>query len=326
MTSQNDKTQNNSVYLSLKPVLIVCKILGSCCIQNIGTTEASLLYHRYFSFALLWSMLFHYGISYMMHATIELRRQKLAVTWFYDIRKWCFLFAVFVTERQRVQVIKELDEFDKSINHLNKTTLIISNNYRRGHIWLFVYKLIYGIGTDLVSYTLFYPKGKTVMALILDLVVKTFTAQLVFCYTVLYLTFAHEFCYRFTLITVSWQYHAKAFAENPTETVRSFEALRLFHSKLCAIAEKLASCYGLFFIINLFFVFLEMLVYLYRMVHISKNVFSNVQSIVFLAANVASLPALSIASSYITDAVSILFEIKCIFYQRIFFFSHMKCK
>lgn len=288
-------------------MIIVCKILGSCCIQNTSTTEASLLRYRYFSFTLLYSVLFHFGISYMMHATIELRRQKLAVTWFYDIRKWCFLFAVFVTERQRVQVIKELDEFDKSIDQLNNTSLIVSNNRLRGHIWLFLYKLIYGIGTDLVSYTLFYPIGKTVVALILDLAVKTFTAQLVFCYTVLYLAFAHELCCRFRLITVSWQHHAKEFADTPTETVRSFETLRLFHGKLCAIAEKLSYCYGLFFVVNLFFVFLEMLMYLYRMVHISKNVFSNVQSIVFLAANVASLPALSIASSYITDAVSIAF-------------------
>lgn len=304
--------QNSSVYLSLKPVIIVCKILGSCCIQNTSATEAGLVRHRYFSFTLLYSVLFHFGISYMMHATVELRRQKLAITWFYDIRKWCFLFAVFVTERQRVQVIKELDEFDKSIDQLNKTSLIVSNNRLRGHIWLFLYKLIYGIGTDLVSYTLFYPKGKTVVALILDLVVKTFTAQLVFCYTVLYLAFAHELCHRFRLITVSWRHHAKAFADVPTETVRSFESLRLFHGKLCAIAEKLASCYGLFFVVNLFFVFLEMLMYLYRMVHISKNIFSNVQSIVFLAANVASLPALSIASSYITDAVSIAFDVRTI--------------
>lgn len=309
MDDQNDTTKNNSVYLSLKPLLIFCKVLGSCCIQNTGTSEASGLGYRYFSFTLLYSVLFHFGISYMMHATLELRRQKLAVTWFYDIRKWCFLFAVFVTEKQRVEVIKELDEFDKSINRLNKTGLIVASNRLRGQVWLFLYKLIYGIGTDLVSYTLFYPKGKTVVALILDLAVKTFTAQLVFCYTVLYLTFAHELCHRFRLITVSWKHHAKAFADSPTETVRSFEALRLFHAKLCRIAEKLASCYGLFFVVNLFFVFLEMLVYLYRMVHISKNVFSNVQSIVFLAANVASLPALSIGSSYITDAVSNAFDV-----------------
>lgn len=298
--------QENSVYLCFRPVIVITQVLGFCPVKNSWNKTAKGLQFQSCSMHVFLALVFHIGISYFMQLTLEFRHQNLTVTWFYNIRKWCFLIALFTTEKERIFVFKALENFDDNIHKLNKIKLLNYDPNLRGKIWFFIYKLVYGIGVDLISYTIFYPKGKSALGLLADLVVKTFTAQMVFTYTIIYLTFSYEICYRYHMLGKSWIHHISLFSSKPADIVESQETIRQLHSQLTSIAGKLSDCFGRFFVVNLFFVFFEVLMYFYRILHTNINVFSNVQSVVFLAMNVASVPLLASSTYYLTEAVSTL--------------------
>uniref|UniRef100_A0A1B6CI84 Uncharacterized protein n=3 Tax=Clastoptera arizonana TaxID=38151 RepID=A0A1B6CI84_9HEMI len=297
-------TTYNSVYLSFRPVIIMCQVLGFCPVKNTFKQTAKGLQFHILSIHVILALFFHFGISHFMIETLEFRHQSWPVTYFYNYRKWCFFVALFTTEKERIFIFKELEKFDEDILKLNKIKLIDYNPRLRGKVWFFIYKLVYGIGTDLVSYTIFYPKGKTALGLLADLIVKTFSAQMVFSYTIMYLTFSHEICYRFYLLEKSWIHHLFN-SSKVSGTQKSQESIRQLHSHLTSIADKLSESFGPFFVVNLFFVFFEVLMYFYRILHTNINIFSNVQSVVFLAMNVASVPILASSTYYLLIAVSI---------------------
>ncbi|KAG8300059.1 hypothetical protein J6590_085745 [Homalodisca vitripennis] len=297
--------QHKSVYLCFRPLLAVCKVYGSCAIQNSFSQNAQGLRYSYRNLWLLHCLVFHVGISFMMHSTLELRRQSTPVTCFYDLRKWCFLAALLSTDHERVDLLRGLERFDSKIDSLNKIKLLEYNPKMRGHFWHFVYHLVYTVGMNALSYTLFYPRDKTTLALFFDVLVKTFAAEMVFSYTIINIVFNNELRFRYKVITASWIYHMRTFQANPSASIRIQERLRLLHAELTGLAGQLGSCFGRFFVVNLFFVFLETMMYLYRTLLARTNVFSNVQSVLFLAVNVVSVPILASSAHQLTHSVSL---------------------
>lgn len=284
---------DKSVYLVFKPLLAVCKLFGFCALQG----DVHGLRYTWRHPWLLYCLSLQLGVTLMMHATLQLRRQSWPVTVFYDVRKWCFLVALLTTDRPRLLLLQGLQRFDANLRDLNGGDLDDYDPKKRGHYWHMLYHMVYTVGNNVVSYTLFYPKDKTLLAFIFDFLVKTFASQMVFSYTIMNIAFDHEICYRYRLISLAWNHHPRT---SPSATDR----LRLLHADVTTIANQSAVAFGRFFVVNLFFVFLEMLMYLYRSLQTNTNVFSNVQSVFFLAVNVASVPILSSSSHRLTKSVS----------------------
>ncbi|KAG8300061.1 hypothetical protein J6590_085747 [Homalodisca vitripennis] len=227
--------QHKSVYLCFRPLLAVCKVYGSCAIQNSFSQNAQGLRYSYRNLWLLHCLVFHVGISFMMHSTLELRRQSTPVTCFYDLRKLCFLAALLSTDHDRVDLLRGLERFDSKIHSLNKIKLLEYNPKMRGHFWHFVYHLVYTVGMNALSYTLFYPRDKTALALFFDVLVKTFAAEMVFSYTIINIVFNNELRFRYKVISASWIYHMRNFQANPIASIRMQERLRLLYAELTGL-------------------------------------------------------------------------------------------
>lgn len=115
--------------------------------------------------------------------------------------------------------------------------------------------------------------------------------------------------FRYRLISMSWTHHLRTLQQSPLDTLSALENLRLLHAKLTLLVHQLTLCFGRFFVVNLFFVFLETLMYLYRIMLNNTNVFSNVQSVLFLCVNVASVPLLANSSYNLILSVSTLLSL-----------------
>ncbi|XP_054267112.1 uncharacterized protein LOC128989260 [Macrosteles quadrilineatus] len=239
-----------------------------------------------------------------MHTTLKLRRQSPPVTIFYDLRKWCYLAALLSTDHHKIRLLQGLEDFDSKVDDLNQITLVQYNPRKRGILWHLLYHLIYTVGTNVVSFTFFYPTNKPFLGLVFDLLVKTFAGEMGFVNTIVNVVFCSEICYRYRLITTSWVYHKERLKDTPVARVVVQERCRLLHAQLTDLADLLSLCYGRFYVVNLFFVFLESMMFLYRIILVQSQIAGNVQSVLYLVVNVASVPVLACSTSSIIIAVS----------------------
>ncbi|KAJ9593524.1 hypothetical protein L9F63_014917, partial [Diploptera punctata] len=258
---------NKSFYVSIRPMLIFCKMFGAYPLKNTLSSKVITLQYNLFSIHTLWNPFLQTICGLLYFKFITFPWWKISKI-FVLVRMVMVILSSIYSDQHLPTLLKLIDNIDRRLSKLEHQPK--SSN---GLLWMFACISVLLISTTSSTFML-RPEEGTKKAIIQTALIIIPWYQFQIC-VALYLLFCINISYRFRCIKELWEdtlsnlMHTNYVSSVDGKSIAKrsdiqLEEIRMLHSDLLTAIDELNRCYGTRMAIFLASIFQELLTIFYE--------------------------------------------------------------
>ena len=313
MTSKFTETQTVSIkipsfYSIIRPIAILCKVLGTFSLKNSLSSDGRYLQYQLVSLDTLWSPFLHITTSTLLWKYLTL--PWFIATYWLELHRsissviFCIYYDKFLS-----RLIRNLEEFDNFFYQKCRRTPT-RTLFGNGYIWIVISLILFAVSITYSStISGAYPERSPVRSAVECIL---FLNSWFACQTIImfYLLICINVSSRFTDVSFLLRSIIDRITDKPRgrveirdeDFVNGLEKIRSFHSHLSEVVVELNKCYGMKLANHLAMCFIQMVVDVYQYIY-NLGTTTNT-AVVFLSYQTMSILIAGAITENLTESVS----------------------
>ena len=304
-------------YSTVRPIIIICKILGTFTIKNAFTKDARFLQYKLLSFDALWSPVLHFSCFYTFwkYGTFPWWITTIPI---FACRSSAVGFLSIYYDRRVLDFILHLEEFD----HLLMLTNGKGHNlawFSRGITWMIPTLAIFSASIPGAYFMVSSNPERTILRSLVECAMTLTSGLAIKSFIILYFLFCVNLRSRFDDISshlrevisrISSQKSGRPWVlpEEKIQFGNSLEEIRVLFEHLAEGVRKLNRCFGARLAFHMVLCFLQLVVDFYQFNYAYDS--GLVSAAVFFLYHVLNIIVMGAVTECMTSSASILYYVR----------------